>query len=77
MLASPACARDAGIPYEAVIGPLRRGKRDEVERISGQRRFPAIELEDGSAHRAGSKEMAATIRAGRLEEMCSGGSSSV
>ena len=27
---------DAGIDYELVKGPVRRGKRDELERLSGQ-----------------------------------------
>jgi hypothetical protein len=59
---------EAGVPYELVKGPLRRGKRDEIERLSGQRKYPVIEFEDGSAYREESNEMAATITAGRLEE---------
>jgi glutaredoxin len=59
---------EAGVPYEVVKGPLRRGKREEVERLSGQRKYPVIEFEDGSAYREESNEMAATITAGRLEE---------
>jgi glutathione S-transferase len=59
---------DAGVEYELVKGPLRRGKRDELERISGQRRYPTIEFEDGSAYRADSSEMAARIREGKLFE---------
>jgi glutathione S-transferase len=57
---------DQGVDYEVVKGPLRRGKRDELERISGQRKYPVIEFEDGSAYRAESKEMSEEIRAGRL-----------
>ncbi len=57
---------DEGIEYELVKGPLRPGKRDEIERLSGQRKYPVIELEDGTAYRAESKEMAAKIRAGQL-----------
>ena len=49
-------------------GPLRSGKRDDLERLSGQRKYPVIEFEDGSAYRGESKEMAETIRAGRLDE---------
>jgi glutathione S-transferase len=58
---------DAGIEYELVKGPLRRGKREELERISGQRVYPVIEFEDGSAYREESKDMAATIAAGQLD----------
>jgi glutathione S-transferase len=58
---------DAGVDYEVVKGPLRPSKRDELERISGQRKYPTIEFEDGSTYRAESKEMAATIAAGQLD----------
>lgn len=54
-----------GIDYEVVEGPLRRGKRDAVARLSGQRRYPVIELENGSAFRDESKVMAAEIASGR------------
>jgi hypothetical protein len=59
---------DAGIHYELVKGPVRRSKRDEVERLSGQRKYPVIEFEDGSAYREESGDMATTIAAGRLDE---------
>lgn len=59
---------DEGVEYEVVKGPLRSGKRDELERISGQRKYPTIEFEDGSTYREESKDMAARIRAGRLFE---------
>jgi hypothetical protein len=51
-----------------VRGPSRPGKRVELERLSGQRFYPVIEFEDGSVYREESKQMAATIRAGRLDE---------
>ena len=57
-----------GIEYEIVKGPLRKGKRDEIERLSHQRSYPVIEFEDGSVYREESKDMAETIRAGRLGE---------
>jgi glutaredoxin len=57
---------EEGIEYEVVKGPLRPGKRDDLERFSGQRKYPVIELEDGSAYRDESKEMAERIRAGQL-----------
>ena len=59
---------EAGVDYEVVKGPLRRGKRDEVERLSGQRQYPVIEFDDGSVYREESKDMAETIRTGRLDE---------
>ena len=43
-------------------GPLRCGKRDDLERLSGQRKYPVIEFDDGSVYREESKDMAATIR---------------
>ena len=63
----------AGVEYEVVKGPLRRGQRDELERLSGQRQYPVIEFEDGSVYREQSKEMAATIKTGRLDERRAGG----
>src|SRR5215207_3541131 len=63
---------EAGTAYEVVKGPNRRSKRDEVERLSGERKYPVIEFEDGSAYRDESKEMAATIAAGRLDEKRAG-----
>ena len=57
---------EQGIEYELVKGPSRRGKRDDLERLSGQRKYPVIEFEDGRAYRAESKEMAARIRSGQL-----------
>jgi glutaredoxin len=59
---------DAGVEYELVRGPLRSSKRDEIERLTGQRKYPVIEFDDGSAYREESTEMADTIRAGRLDE---------
>jgi glutathione S-transferase len=57
---------EQGVEYEVVKGPLRPGKRDELERLSGQRKYPTIEFEDGRTYRDESKEMAAKIRAGEL-----------
>ena len=59
---------EQGIEYEVVKGPLRRSKRDDLERMSGQRAYPVIEFEDGSVYREQSKDMAETIRAGKLDE---------
>src|SRR4051812_13580300 len=57
---------EQGIDYEVVKGPVRAGKRDELERLSGQRKYPVIEFEDGGVYRAESAEMAEKSRAGRL-----------
>jgi glutathione S-transferase len=57
---------DQGVDYELVKGPVRRGKRDELERLSGQRIYPVIEFEDGRIYRAESKDMAERIRSGQL-----------
>lgn len=59
---------DQGIEHEIVKGPLRSGKRDELERLSGQRKYPVIQFEDGSVYREESKQMAEKIRAGKLFE---------
>jgi hypothetical protein len=59
---------EAGVEYEIVKEPLRPGKRDDVGRLSGQRKLPVIEFDDGSVYREESREMAATIRDGRLNE---------
>ena len=57
---------EQGIEYEVVKGPLLPGKRKQLEQLSGQNKYPAIEFEDGTAYRAESKEMAEKIRAGEL-----------
>jgi glutathione S-transferase len=57
---------EQGIDYEIVKGPLRSGSRDELERLSGQRKYPVIEFEDGRVYREESKDMAARIRSGGL-----------
>jgi glutathione S-transferase len=57
---------EQGIEYEIVKGPLRRGKRDELEKLSGQRQYPVLELPDGEVYRAESDEMAARINTGGL-----------
>jgi len=64
------------VEYEVVKGPLRSGKRDDLERISGQRKYPAIEFEDGQVYREESAEMAERIRAGRLFEGSGGATTS-
>jgi glutathione S-transferase len=58
---------EEGIEYEVVKGPLRPGKRDDLDRLSKQRKYPVIEFEDGSVYREESADMAARIRAGKLQ----------
>lgn len=57
---------EQGIEYEVVKGPLRPGKRDDLEQLSGQSKYPVIEFEDGRVYRDESKAMAERIRAGEL-----------
>jgi glutathione S-transferase len=59
---------EQGIEYEVVKGPLRPGKRNDLEQLSGQRKYPAIEFEDGRVYRDESADMAERIQAGRLFE---------
>lgn len=58
-----------GIEYEVVKGPLRRGQRDALEKLSGQRQYPVIEFDDGTVYREESNDMAARIRRGELLEI--------
>ena len=59
---------EQGIGYEIVSGPVRPAKRVDLQRLSGQKLYPVIEFENGSIYREDSKDMAATIRAGKLDE---------
>ena len=59
---------DAGVEYEVVTHPIWRHKRQAMIELSGQKYYPVIEFEDGSIYREESKEMAAAIRAGKLDE---------
>lgn len=58
---------EAGIEYEVVRGPLRRSKRAEYEALTGQRLYPGIVLEDGTAVKRDHKELVAMIRSGELQ----------
>ena len=64
--------QDMGIDYERVNLPTSRRKRDDVTALTGQKKYPAIQFEDGSAYREESKDMEATIRAGKLMEKARG-----
>ena len=59
---------EAGIDYELVKAPLRRPKRAEVIRLTGQEKVPVIEFEDGAALREEGKVLAEMIRSGKLFE---------
>jgi hypothetical protein len=59
---------DMGIEYERVPGPQSRSKRDAMVELTGQKKYPAIQFEDGSVYREESKDMERTIREGRLME---------
>jgi hypothetical protein len=58
---------EQGVEYELVEEPWPRGRDNTVAR-TGQNKYPWIEFEDGSVYREESKDMAETIRAGRLDE---------
>ncbi len=65
---------ETGIDYELVEHPaLPRGRRTELEARTGQNRLPVLEFEDGRILREESKDMAARIREGRLEQAGSEG----
>lgn len=58
---------EQGIEYEIVKhSAFPRGRRKDLKELSGQVMLPVIELEDGTAYRAESTDMAARIRAGEL-----------
>jgi glutathione S-transferase len=57
---------ESGIEYEVVHHPaFPRGRRAEVERLTGQRKLPFVEFEDGTFLH-GSAEIAARAQAGTL-----------
>ena len=56
----------AGVEYELVKHPVRRGRRTDYIALTGQKLFPAVELEDGRVIREQSKDLVARIREGRL-----------
>ena len=58
----------AGVEYDIVKNPLLRGKRTNVEELSGQRLLPLIQFDDGVIYREQSKDMVATSRGGQLAE---------
>ena len=61
---------ESGVEYTVVQegSAFKGSSREQTIEQTGQKKFPWIEFEDGSVYREESKEMAATIRAGRLDE---------
>jgi glutaredoxin len=61
---------DSGVEYELVQegSAFKGSSREQTIEKTGQKKFPWIEFEDGSVYRAESKDMAETIRAGKLDE---------
>lgn len=39
---------ESGVEYEMVKHPILRGGRSEMEQLTGQKKLPVIEFEDGS-----------------------------
>ena len=61
---------ESGVEYDVVKegSSFKSSSRERTLEQTGQKQFPWIEFEDGSFYRDESKEMAATIRDGRLDE---------
>ena len=64
---------DAGVAYERVPGPRKKDEREAVIAGTGQKLYPAIQFEDGTWYREQSKDMAKTIRDGKLLERAGSG----
>jgi glutathione S-transferase len=58
--------REQGVDYEVVKHGFGKGPRPELQRLSGQRLLPVIELPDGTVYREESAAMAARVRSGEL-----------
>jgi glutaredoxin len=61
---------DSGVDYEVVEegSAFKSASRELTIEKTGQKKFPWIEFEDGAVYREESKDMAGTIRAGKLDE---------
>ncbi len=64
--------KDMAVDYEVGAGPSRPSKRHKMMEHTGQALYPAIEFENGTWYREESKDMAKTIRDGKLMERASG-----
>ena len=61
---------EAGIEYETVLhpsNPFARGKRTDLQELSGQTMLPVFELEDGTVIRQESSELVQMVRSGELQ----------
>ena len=54
------------IDYEIVKYPWPDRRRADIQRATGQKKYPVIQFEDGSLYHEESEAMAARIRAGKL-----------
>jgi glutathione S-transferase len=60
---------EKGVEYELVKHPaFPPSARNDLEQLSGQRKLPVLEFEDGRVLREESKDMAARVREDRLEQ---------
>jgi hypothetical protein len=59
---------DTGVEYERVRGSWPK-RSDLLLEKTGVDKYPAVEFDDGTWYRDESKEMAAAIRAGKLDEL--------
>ena len=61
---------EAGVEYVIVHEhpTFRRSARENTIKRTGQDALPWIEFDDGAVYREGSKEMAETIKTGKLEQ---------
>jgi glutathione S-transferase len=57
---------EQGIEYEVVKHGYGKGRRPEVQALSGQKLLPVIETADGEVYRAESDDMAERVRGGGL-----------
>ncbi len=58
---------EAGVDYEVVKhAAIGRGRRKELQELSGQDKLPVLELEDGTVIREESSDMVERISSGRL-----------
>ena len=64
--------KDMRIEYQLAPGPSRPSKRDQMIEHTGQKLYPAIEFENGVWYREESRDMAKTIRDGKLMERARG-----
>jgi hypothetical protein len=59
---------EKGVDYQVVKHPPLRGRRKDYVALTGQAKLPAIQFEDGRVLREESRDLAARIREGRLDE---------